>query len=229
MAQLTVDVARKVMEVVDAGLCKGVGKPNPGEMCVEAAVCYALREPHGDNPSCVGAAVRAYKIVLNDANWSSNAARSEGLREIAIAQLGSVDIDQVKFSEYVALEIIRQVLPSALRGVGLDVEAEACEKAVDLSAAESAAWSAAWSAARSAESAAESAARSAARSAAWSAALSAESAESAAMSAAMSAESAARSAAEKRDSIYRLAAKIGVSALRHCACVGVEFLDELLA
>jgi hypothetical protein len=181
MAQLTVDVARKVMEVVDAGLCKGVGKPNPGEMCVEAAVCYALREPHGDNPSCVGAAVRAYKIVLNDANWSSNAARSEGLREIAIAQLGSVDIDQVKFSEYVALEIIRQVLPSALRGVGLNVEAEACEKAVDLSAAESAAWSAAWS------------------------------------------------AAENRDSIYRLAAKIGVSALRHCACVGVEFLDELLA
>jgi hypothetical protein len=206
MAQLTVDVARKVMEVVDAGLCKGVGKPNPGEMCVEAAVCYALREPHGDNPSCVGAAVRAYKIVLNDANWSSNAARSEGLREIAIAQLGSVDIDQVKFSEYVALEIIRQVLPSALRGVGLNVEAEACEKAVDLSAAESAAWSAAWSAARSAESAAESAARSAGS--AW---------------------SAAWSAAENRDSIYRLAAKIGVSALRHCACVGVEFLDELLA
>jgi hypothetical protein len=195
MAQLTVDVARKVMEVVDAGLCKGVGKPNPGEMCVEAAVCYALGEPHGDNPSCVGAAVRAYKIVLNDANWSSNAARSEGLREIAIAQLGSVDIDQVKFSEYVALEIIRQVLPSALRGVGLNVEAEACEKAVDLSAA--------WSAARSAESAARSA-ESAARSAAW-------------------------SAAENRDSIYRLAAKIGVSALRHCACVGVEFLDELLA
>jgi hypothetical protein len=196
MAQLTVDVARKVMEVVDAGLCQGVGKPNPGEMCVEAAVCYALGEPHGDNPSCVGAAVRAYKIVLNDANWSSNAARSEGLREIAIAQLGSVDIDQVKFSEYVALEIIRQVLPSALRGVGLNVDAEACEKAVDLSAAESAAWSAAWSAARSAESAA------------W---------------------SAAWSAAENRDSIYRLAAKIGVSALRHCACVGVEFLDELLA
>src|SRR5258708_311587 len=87
-------IARKVLEIVDAGLVNGLGNAVPGQMCVEAAVCFALGEPHGDRPSCVGAAVRAYKIKLNDAAWLSNAARTAGLRHLAIAQLGSDKIDQ---------------------------------------------------------------------------------------------------------------------------------------
>ena len=46
-------VAKRVLEVVDAGLSSGLGNPKPGEMCVEAAVCYALGLPHGDSQSAL--------------------------------------------------------------------------------------------------------------------------------------------------------------------------------
>src|SRR6185503_557973 len=100
--ELTQAVAQKVLDTVDAGLVHGLGKPIAGQMCVEAAVCFALGIPHSDNPPCVGAAVRAFKIALNDSKWSSNAARAKGLRRVAIAQLGSDGIDQVAFVTYVA-------------------------------------------------------------------------------------------------------------------------------
>ena len=202
---LTKKHAKRVLEVVDAGLCSGVGIPEPGNMCVEAAVCYALGLPHGDNPVCVGEAVRRYKITLNDAAWPSNAARAEGLREIAIAQLGSNEIDQKAFASGVVLRTIKVILPIALRAVAsvipghkeaLEIAAVACEAAIDLVSAASAAESAAWSAASAA---------SAARSAAWSAA-----------SAAWS--------AEVRVSILRKAADIGVEVLKELGCKGTKWL-----
>ena len=68
MVEITHAVARKVLNTVDAGLVLGVGKPILGQMCIEAAVCFALGEPHGDEPSCVAPAVRervsAYRARL---------------------------------------------------------------------------------------------------------------------------------------------------------------------
>src|SRR5690242_21920248 len=89
--RVTKATARKVLEVVDQGLCGGLGKPIPGMMCVEAAVCFAMGLPHGDNPPCVHPVVRSFKIALNDKNWGSNAARAKGMRKLAVAQLGSAD------------------------------------------------------------------------------------------------------------------------------------------
>lgn len=40
---MTPEIAKKLLETVDAGLISGVGNPIPGEMCVEAAVCYAFQ------------------------------------------------------------------------------------------------------------------------------------------------------------------------------------------
>ncbi len=83
-------MARKVLEVVDAGLVNGLGNPKPGEMCVEAAVAYAYGEDHNDNPKCVHPSLASMKIELNDSgNWLNNADRAKGLRRLAIAQLGS--------------------------------------------------------------------------------------------------------------------------------------------
>src|ERR1700750_875710 len=114
--QITETVARKVLEVVDAGLVKGVGNPKPGQMCVEAAVCYALDLPHGDDPQCVSRALRQLKINLNDRPWSSNEARGKGLRRLAVAQLGSRDaIDDREFAKRVAELAIRKSVPEALR------------------------------------------------------------------------------------------------------------------
>jgi hypothetical protein len=148
--ELNREIAKKVLAAVDAGLVSGLGVQVPGKMCVEAAVCFALGLPHGDNPPCVGEAVRALKIRLNDSNWSSNEARTRGMRRIAIAQLGSVDIDQKEFANIVALEVVRQIVPIALRAAAsmkanakhkdaLEASAAACEAATDLASARAAA------------------------------------------------------------------------------------------
>lgn len=90
--KITEAVAKKVLSVVDKGLVSGLGEPIPGQMCVEAAVCYAMGEDHGDNPLCVHYDVRDFKVHLNDTDgWKSKKSRAAGLRRVAIAQLGTVD------------------------------------------------------------------------------------------------------------------------------------------
>ena len=147
--ELTREIAQKVLDIVDAGLVKGLGVQVPGKMCIEAAVCFALGLPHSDNPPCVGYAVRQLKISLNDKDWSSDAARAKGLRRIAIAQLGSVDVDQAAFMKLVAEGVIRGIVPIALRAAAsmqkdkkhkdaLEEAAVKCEKEGDKSAANAA-------------------------------------------------------------------------------------------
>ncbi len=112
---VSLEVAKKVLAVVNAGLVSGMGEPTPGKMCVEAAVCYAMDLPHSDRPSCVGEAVRRFKIRLNDSKWSSDAARTDGLRKLAIAQLGSDAIEQKAFANLVVKGTIQKIVPVALR------------------------------------------------------------------------------------------------------------------
>jgi hypothetical protein len=136
-------LAEKVLEVVDAGLVKGVGVPEPGKLCVEAAVCYAMGLPHGDDPSCVAPSLRRLKIRLNDSAWSSDKARAKGLRRLAIAQLGSAGaLDENEFARRCADLVIRSCVPSALRAAAkiqkdkkhraaLLNAADRCERAAD--------------------------------------------------------------------------------------------------
>jgi hypothetical protein len=106
--------ARRVLETVDAGLCSGLGEPVPGQMCVEAAVCFALGMPHGDKPECVAAEDRA-AISLNDARWSSARARAVGLRRVAVMQLGTAGMDRTEWTRIVVELTIRRIVPEALR------------------------------------------------------------------------------------------------------------------
>jgi hypothetical protein len=109
-------VARKVLTTVDAGLSKGMGTPEPGQMCVEAAVNYALGADHGDQPACVSPVLRRLKIRLNDSNWSSKEARAKGLRRLALAQLGSAGaLDEKEFTRRVVRLAIQKSVPEALR------------------------------------------------------------------------------------------------------------------
>ena len=152
--------AKKVVALVDKGLVSGLGNPRPGEMCVEACVCYALGLPHGDDPKCVSPALRKLKITLNDYSWSTNSARAKGLRRLAVAQLGSNVIDDTAFARAVAEMTIRTVVPRALRHAAsvhtvqehkdkLEAAAVRCETAAD-----AAAWNAAAAAAADAAGAA---------------------------------------------------------------------------
>lgn len=98
MSEVNQKLVNKVWSVVGKGLSCGLGKPEPGKMCVEAAVCYAMGLPHGDEPTCVHGDIRELKIALNDvAEWGSNKVRGKGMRRVAIAQLGSLDIDEHKW------------------------------------------------------------------------------------------------------------------------------------
>jgi hypothetical protein len=142
-------LARKVLQIVDAGLTRGKGRPKPGEMCVEAAVCFAIGLPHSDDPPCVSPAVRSFKIALNDSQWSSNVARARGLRRLAIAQLGSDEIDDAIFVKELTRLTIRKIIPVALRAAAsihpdrvhqhaLNTNAENCEKEGSVRAARAA-------------------------------------------------------------------------------------------
>jgi len=112
--EVTSELVGKIEEVLERGLCKGKGDPS-SRMCVEAAVCFAMGLPHGDDPPCVGEAVRAFKIALNDAEWPSDISRSAGMGKIAIAQLGSVVLDQEKFRQRLEGKAIRVLLPQLFR------------------------------------------------------------------------------------------------------------------
>lgn len=132
---ITETIARKVLETVDAGLVKGVGDPVPGKMCVEAAVCYALGLPHGDNPECVSASLRELKIRLNDSPWSSNQARANGLRRLAVAQLGSAGfLNETEFVQRLSDYAIRVSAPKALRAAA-SIQKNPAHEAALLSAA----------------------------------------------------------------------------------------------
>lgn len=127
--EINQEIVSKILETVDAGLTVGLGKPVPGQMCVEAAVCYALGLPHSDNPQCVSEAVRSFKIGLNDAEWSSPQARAAGLRRLAIAQLGTKqDFNEEEFSKRLIIMAVSKVLSPVLHAAGLGKEAEACEQ-----------------------------------------------------------------------------------------------------
>jgi len=251
---ITEPLVRHLLETVDAGLVHGLGKPIPGQMCVEAAISFALGEPHGDGPSCVEPAVRAGKIRLNDARgWSSNQARAKGLRSVAIAQLGSLGVvDPKRYVTRLAELTIRQIVPIAVRaaakrnpkhGEALLAAALRCEQegtresciaARDVARNARDAAAAAYAASADAAAAAAAyAADAAAAAAAYAAAAYAASADAAADAAAYAAAYAdaaaaaaayAAAAAAERDRVLSLMADLMVQALRECGSPGCDWL-----
>lgn len=251
--EITLDQARFVLEVVDAGLSAGMGFPVPGHMCVEAAVCYALGQPHGDEPECVNEAVRKFKIRLNDSPWSSKDARAAGMRRLAIAQLGTNDksFDEKKFVEVLVEQTIRKIVPYALRSAikgiedqrhkaALEEAAVRCERDGDLEAAKNAR-EAAYTYAAYADAAAYTA--NAAYAAVYDAAATDTAAYAvadtatyaAAASDAYAADTAAAHAANaaagcvaRNDIALNMSADIGVEALRAAGAHGIKLMDQLI-
>lgn len=125
---ITEEIAQSVLDVIRPGLCKGVGTPEPGHMCVEAAVCFALGQPHGDRPECVAHTVRGFTIGLNDAPWfpegllTANEVRARGLQKVAVAQLGSKGtIDEALFAWLITYKVA-QLLADALEERGIPAD-----------------------------------------------------------------------------------------------------------
>lgn len=220
--ELNEGVARTVLEAVDCGLVRGIGRPVKGEMCVEAAVCFALGLPHSDRPPCVGNAVRAFKVRLNDSSWSSDEARARGLRKLAIAQLGSDQIDQAEFSRRLALKTIQRIVPFALRAAA--ERAEEPHKTQLLAAADACAGATELEQARQLALAAKKTAYAYAYAAYAVAYAAAAAAAYAADGAAAAADGAAAAYADKRDEVLTVAADIALEALVELKAPGCQWL-----
>ena len=103
---------KKYDEILSKGLSRGLGN-RKGTMCIEAAICAALDLPHGDDPGCVIRSARLFKIQLNDSKeWSSEKARASGLRNLGLAQLGSLGIvNNVEFVSVLSKKITKIMIP----------------------------------------------------------------------------------------------------------------------
>jgi hypothetical protein len=230
--EITEPMVRKLLDTVDAGLVNGLGKPIPGQMCVEAAISFALGEPHSDGPSCVEPVVRQSKIALNDKRWSSDVARAKGLRRVAIAQLGSKGVVNGKrYLALVAEGTIREIVPIALRAaakvnpkyaVALEVAAVRCEQEGSHEAALAA--RPATSTYNAAYNAAYAVVYDTAYAVVYDTAYTYASAYDTAYAAAASAASAAYASASVRDSILTRLAEIMVRALKECGSPGCDWL-----
>ena len=133
----TFDVANFNVNLYDSilaqGLSAGIGEREK-RVCIEAAICQVLGLPHGDDPQCVAPAVRAFKIALNDKHWSSPQARAKGLRDLGLAQLGSIDtINSAQFAKRLSEQTIRILIPTLFREIfpnnsELLMHADRCER-----------------------------------------------------------------------------------------------------
>ena len=192
----TFDV-KKYDKILARGLSKGMGN-REDTMCIEAAICTVLNLPHNDDPKCVTSSVRLFKITLNDKNWSSPKARARGLRDLGLAQLGSLGVVNARdFSTTLVRKTISILLPTLVRELYPCNEkflalAKKCEETGNRQSALNLS-SAAANAATAAD--ADSAAYAAANSAAYAAANAATAAYAAANSAAYAAATAAANAA----------------------------------
>src|SRR5580692_9706788 len=103
--------------ILSLGLSSGMGERG-SQVCIEAAICQVMNLPHSDDPGCVAAAVRSYKITLNDSPWSSPAARAKGLHDLGLAQLGSKGVvDDREFATRMAEKTIRVLIPKLFRSI----------------------------------------------------------------------------------------------------------------
>ena len=231
-------------EILGRGLSHGVGKQD-GQMCIEAAICATLGLPHGDDPGCVAASVRAFKISLNDKKWVSVVSRATGLRNLGLAQLGSKDVvADADFVSRLTQQIIKVLIPKLFRQLfptnsACLIAADNCEKqgthqaanaaanaAYAADAADAAAYAAAYAAdaANAADAAAAAAANAA--TAATNAANAAAYAAAAAAYAAANAAYAANAAAYAADEFLILGAEIALQALIDLKSPGVALLSE---
>jgi len=127
---------------LNLGLCAGL--QDADMVCIEAAVALCSGEVLNDEPSCVLESANGYATTLNDAYWPTPQARAKRLRRFALAHIGTRDLNDKEFACRLSEQTIRQILPIALRAVGLEEAALRCAAEGTKEAARAAAgWAAA--------------------------------------------------------------------------------------
>lgn len=107
---------KKFDEILSRGLSYGLQSGD--QVCIEAAICQTLGLGLSDDPKCVASSVRQFKISLNDSIWSSPEARAKGLRNLGLAQLGSLGVvSDDEFVTKLSERMIRILIPTLFREV----------------------------------------------------------------------------------------------------------------
>jgi len=133
--KITDEIRDRITTAIAPGLVSGLGQPEPGQMCVEAAICWSMGEPHGDRPTCVASPDRDYAVAINDSAWSSPAIRAKHMLPLALAQLGTAGTDRTAWEARVLEGTIRRVLPLSLRAAAR-VHPDATHQAALIAAAD---------------------------------------------------------------------------------------------
>jgi len=109
------------------GLPSGLGDTE--HACIMACLnlaCGGTLTDAAESPCVLPAAAR-FAIRLNDAAWSSEMARADGLRDLGLALLGTAHLDRKVFLLRLTQATIREVVPVFLRRAGLEEPAKKCE------------------------------------------------------------------------------------------------------
>ncbi len=118
--KITKEHVFNIVDKIDrqGGLPRGLTDTVNGNtsLCVEAVINHVVHQEYGqDNPACVSPLIRSLSISLNDDySWSSPYCRGEGLKRLAIAQLGSNSLDQEEL-ERKLVEKLRHVFLNSTR------------------------------------------------------------------------------------------------------------------
>lgn len=112
---------KKLLRTIDHGLTHGVGNGGEGHMCVQHAVNYVAGRVDYEDPIydekaddvkwCVLPEIAQFGIELNDSSWSSDKARAEGLRRLAVAELGSKGMNKRKLAARIRTNFIEHMVP----------------------------------------------------------------------------------------------------------------------
>lgn len=114
--QITEETIRSLLAVVDQGLSKGRYYPDESKPSIDEAICLALKEPHRPSLLCISPQLRKLLVQFNDVNWTSEAARANGLRLLAVAQFGAAGaIDPELFVREVNMALVTKLYPRVLR------------------------------------------------------------------------------------------------------------------
>ncbi len=130
---------RRVAEEITPGLFIGSRLPRSGEPNIANAICAALGEPITHEPSSVAAVDIEFAIRVNDAPWSTDHARAEGLLPLALAMLNTAGTNRRAWTEALRDGVTRRLLPPAFNAAAamhperkhrkaLQSVAKACER-----------------------------------------------------------------------------------------------------
>jgi hypothetical protein len=117
-------------EMYDRLLARGLpsGLGDTEHACIMACLnlaCGGTLTDAAESPCVLPAAAR-FAVRLNDASWSGEAARADGLRDLGLALLGTNHLDRNVFALRLAEATIREVVPVFLRRAGLNEAADRC-------------------------------------------------------------------------------------------------------